>query len=108
MRKLVIAATWVSIVGGSIAVKEQDGTPTVAAVSEIRVPNNSLTDHGGGAVSLDFGASDYAGKFEAASIGTGDIVDGKWGWFWRTTDSRMFLVRNRGGTLLAVELTTLT
>jgi len=91
--------------GGSVTVKEQDGTPTVAAVTEIRVPNGALVDHGAGAVSLDFGTSDYAGKFEGISIGTGDIPDGKWGWWFdtATVPNRMLHIRNRGGTLYATE-----
>lgn len=39
----------------TLEVKEQDGTPTVDPVTEIRVPNTTLTDEGGGAVSLDMG-----------------------------------------------------
>lgn len=39
--------------GVSVTVKDQDGTPTVANVTEIRVTNGKLTDEGGGAVSLD-------------------------------------------------------
>ena len=93
-----------SLGGSALTVKEQDGTPTVGSVSEIRVPNTALTDHGGGAVSLDFGTSDYAGKFEGISIGTGDIPDGKWGWWWDTNvPNRMLHIRNRGGTLYATE-----
>lgn len=43
--------------GGSITVKEQDGTPTVASVTEIRVTNGTLTDEGAGIISLDFGSA---------------------------------------------------
>lgn len=50
-------------------------------------------------------AMSYAGYFEQASIGTGDVTDGQWAFFFRTLDSRMFLVRNRGGTIYSVELT---
>jgi hypothetical protein len=69
-----------------------------------------LTDLGGGVSgmpavdgSLLTGVADYAGKFEGTTIGTGDIADGKWGWWWNTTLTKMFQVRNRGGTLYAVE-----
>jgi len=91
--------------GASLTVKELDGAPSVAAVSEIRVNNGALTDNGGGAVTLDFGVSDYAGKFEGISIGTGDIPDGKWGWWFdtATVPNRMLHIRNRGGTLYATE-----
>jgi hypothetical protein len=50
-------------------------------------------------------ASDYAGKFETASIGTGDIPNGKWGWWWQTTTSELWLVRNRSNVLYYVEAT---
>jgi len=93
-----------SLGGGTITVREQDGTPTVGSVTEIRVPNNSLIDNTGGAVSLDFGTSDYAGKFEGITIGTGDISDGKWGWWFDTNiPNRLLHIRNRGGTLYATE-----
>lgn len=38
--------------GGSLTVKEVDGTPSVTNVNEIRVANNLLTDVGGGVVSI--------------------------------------------------------
>jgi hypothetical protein len=38
--------------GGSVTVKEQDGAPSVSGVTEIRVPNGTLTDNSGGAVSI--------------------------------------------------------
>lgn len=44
-------------IGGSgsitLTVKEQDGIPTVYNVDQIKVSNNTLTDNGGGTVSLD-------------------------------------------------------
>ena len=45
----------------------------------------------------------FAGNFEQASIGTGDITLGLWGWWWDTVNSKLFLVRNRSGVLYAVE-----
>lgn len=50
-------AVWTSITDTppALTVREQDGTPTVANVSEIRVTDGTLTDEGGGAVSLDTG-----------------------------------------------------
>lgn len=38
--------------GGSITVEESDGTPSVATVTKIKVTNGTLTDEGGGVVSL--------------------------------------------------------
>ncbi|HUV47784.1 MAG TPA: hypothetical protein VMX11_02300 [Actinomycetes bacterium] len=50
------------------------------------------------------GVADYAGRFETASIGTGDIPDGKWGWWFDTNvPNRLLHIRNRGGTLYATE-----
>jgi hypothetical protein len=49
-------------------------------------------------------ATDYAGRFEQASIGTGDIGVNKWGWWWDTVNSRMIQVRNRANVLYCVEL----
>ena len=93
--------TW-AVAGGSITVKEIDGTPTVFPTTIIRVPNGALTDDGGGQVTLTLDP-DYAGRFESATIGTGDIATNKWGWWFNTTVSKLFAVRNRAGTLYAVE-----
>jgi hypothetical protein len=38
---------------GTLTVREQDGTPSVTAVTEIRVDNTKLTDEGSNVVSLD-------------------------------------------------------
>lgn len=43
--------------GGSLTVKEADGTPTVAGVTTIVVTNGTLTDDTGGQVTLDFGSA---------------------------------------------------
>lgn len=40
--------------GGSITVEEEDGAPTDAAVTIIKVPNGGLTDNGVGDVSLRY------------------------------------------------------
>jgi len=50
-------------------------------------------------------SSDYAGRFEQAAIGTGDIADTLWGWWWDTINLKLFIVRNRGNVLYAVEAT---
>jgi len=42
-----------------IAVQEQDGTPSVAAATTVKVPNGSLTDNGSGIVSLDYALSSH-------------------------------------------------
>lgn len=52
-------AAWENAAGGSgsIEIKEIDGTPDVVAVSVIRVTNGTMTDDGGGQVTLDFGSA---------------------------------------------------
>lgn len=47
--------------------------------------------------------ADYAGRFEGASISTGDIPLNKWGWWWDTVNLRLLAVRNRAGVLHKVE-----
>lgn len=41
--------------GASLTVQEADGTPTVSSVATLVVTNGTLTDDGGGQVTLDFG-----------------------------------------------------
>jgi hypothetical protein len=50
---------WESGAGSSfiLTLEELDGSPSVANVSKIKVPNSSLTDNTGGVVTLDFGAA---------------------------------------------------
>lgn len=43
--------------GSPLTVEEQDGTPSVANVDTIRVTNGTLTDDGGGTVTLAFGSA---------------------------------------------------
>jgi hypothetical protein len=50
--------------GGSITVEEADGTPSVASVTKIKVPNGSLTDDGSGVVTFT----------PPSGAGTGDVV----------------------------------
>lgn len=50
-------------------------------------------------------STDYAGSFESPSITTGDVPNGFWAWWWDTVNLKLFLVRNRAGTIYAVELT---
>lgn len=92
------------------------GIPATSVVSETsfgQVPavgaslNYAREDHTHGTPSTPQAVSDYAGKFEQATIGIVDIGLNQWGWFWRTTDSKLFLVRNRAGVLYAVETTAL-
>jgi hypothetical protein len=47
--------------GSPLTVKEQDGTPSVSNVTEIRVSNNTLTDEGGGVVSITTGGGSGPG-----------------------------------------------
>jgi len=59
--------------------------------------------HGSPSSATIASASDYDGRFEGASIGTGDITLNHWGWWWDTVNSRMMHVRNRAGTLYGTE-----
>lgn len=43
--------------GAALTVEEIDGTPSIASVIKIKVTNGTLTDDGGGVVSLDFGSA---------------------------------------------------
>ena len=43
--------------GAALTVKEADGTPSVAGVDTIVVTNGTLTDDGGGQITLDFGSA---------------------------------------------------
>ena len=43
--------------GASLTVEEIDGTPSVANVTKIKVPNGTLTDNGDGTLTLDFGSA---------------------------------------------------
>lgn len=63
-------------VGGSITVSEIDGSPSVSGVSSIRFNNASLTDDGGGQVSVRFPYDIDGGTFYDTYISTNDIDGG--------------------------------
>ena len=93
--------------GGSGTVNEvTDGTTTVSNPDKIKVAETGTVSEpvAGTAQIAIRPAVDYAGQFEGTNVSTGDITNGKWGYFWRTTDSKMFLVRNRSNVLWAVEM----
>ena len=93
--------------GTGIRIRERGGALDIANVKDVVVPNGTLTDLGGGSADLAYRVDvDYAGIFEGPTIGTGDITLNKWGWWYRTTDGKMFLVRNRTNVLKLVEATT--
>lgn len=48
----ITAASDIAIAGSSLTVEEEDGVPTVNNVNTIKVSNGTLTDHGGGVVSI--------------------------------------------------------
>lgn len=57
--------------GIDFAVEEEDGTPSVTGITEINFPNGSVTDNGGGSVSVSIaggGASQY--DFDANQFNT--------------------------------------
>lgn len=49
-------ANWVNAAAYSLTVEEEDGTPSVTGVNEIKVSNGTLTDNGGGSVSVTTGS----------------------------------------------------
>lgn len=49
--------TYKTPAGGSVTLKEIDGSPSIAGITEIRVTNGTLTDVGGGVGQLDFGSA---------------------------------------------------
>lgn len=68
----------------ALTVKEEDGTPAVESVKEIRVTNGTLTDVGSGVVSLDFGSAatdgaaihdNVAGEIDLIAEKTGLVGD---------------------------------
>jgi hypothetical protein len=89
-------------------------TPTVGGIQGL-VPGSTagnettefLRKDGTWSIPAGGGSTDYAGRFESASIGTGDITLDKWGWWWDTANFKLYNVRNRGGVLYAVEATPL-
>jgi hypothetical protein len=48
---------------GAITVREEDASPTVSSVTEIRVTNGGLTDNGSGSVSLNLAGGGGGGDF---------------------------------------------
>lgn len=63
------AAVWKLATGGGVTVKEVDGTPSVANVTEIRVTNGTLTDVGSGVVEIATGGGGGAGSGDEVWIG---------------------------------------
>jgi len=64
--------------------------------------------NGMASVWVPVGGGVYAGHFEQAVKPTiVQIPDGWWGYWWSTVTSELRQVRNRGGTMYAVELTPL-
>ena len=55
--------------GSSLTVEEQDGVPSVSPVNTIRVSNGTLTDEGGGVVSIVTGGGTVPG------VAYGEVVD---------------------------------
>lgn len=64
------AAVWKLATGGGVTVKEVDGTPSVANVTEIRVTNGTLTDVGSGVVEIATGGGGGGGSSIERVAGT--------------------------------------
>ncbi len=59
-----------------LRVRDQDGTPNVNPVTEIRVTNGTLTDDGNGVVSLQTGGGGGGGGTSSGSAGAVQLSDG--------------------------------
>lgn len=71
--------------GGSLTVKEEDGTPSVSSVTEIKVTNGTLTDNGSGSVSITTGGgSSIPIEEKTSDYAATDANDGK---MWMRTDA---------------------
>lgn len=64
-----------SAAGGSLTVKEEDGAPSVANVTEIKVPNGSLTDNTGGSVSIAFSGGSVSVDNNGTLVGTRPTIN---------------------------------
>ena len=67
--------TMLPAIGGAITVQEQDGVPTVADVTTIKVTNGTLTDEGGGVVSINTGGGAGAPRMVIFTF-SGDLAVG--------------------------------
>jgi len=56
-----VSGTVTGSTGSALTVEEQDGIPSVSDVTTIKVTNSTLTDEGGGVVSIDTGGSGGGG-----------------------------------------------
>lgn len=63
---------WAAVASGSIEVKEIDGTPDATNISIIRVSNGTLTDDGGGQVTISTGGGSGAPTTADYLVGTAD------------------------------------
>lgn len=58
----------------TLTVEEEDGTPSVANVTEIRVTNGTLTDNGGGSVSISTGGGGGGGNVTGPGSSTDNAL----------------------------------
>jgi hypothetical protein len=77
---LTVSGVAVDITGGggggsALTVKEADGDPLVANVDTIVVTNGTLTDDGGGQVTIDIGSGGSSPGFLSAMLSTSSGVD---------------------------------
>ncbi len=101
--------TWLPMAQGTPATTVTDETLLNQATAVGTSVNFAREDHthGSPTSATIAAAADYAGRFELASIGTGDITLNMWGWWFDTGTAQLYIVRNRAGVLYAVEVTTL-
>src|SRR4029077_12972753 len=88
--------TLAAVPGAALQVREEDGSPTVSNVSQIRVTNGGLTDNGAGSVSLNLaGAGGGGDVVSSASVS----VDGEMPLFNGTTGKQIKRSTLTGGLL---------
>lgn len=90
-----------------LRVRDQDGTPNVKPVTEIRVTNGTLTDDGNGVISLQTGGGGGGGSPSSGPAGAVQLSDGAGG-FVNDTDFNFDTTNNRlelGDSALGTEST---
>lgn len=72
-RKVTGAQVLAMLTAGTLTVEESDGSPSVAGVIKIKFPNGSVTDNGGGVVTVNAGGG---GSYAWGTWQTPTLVNG--------------------------------
>lgn len=82
--------------GGAFAVEELDGSPSVVGVSKIKVANGTLTDDGGGIVTLATGSGSGSGGTLSGAVDPNGSATGDPGYTYVNTAANTFWVKTSG------------